>query len=89
MKVIMKEPNGERAHLMGAVAPGAAPANLSPRELETMSLLRLGLSDKEIAHRMDIQTCTVNAFLKRIFPKLGTHTRRQAVQKVFGTAPGS
>jgi len=36
---------------------------------------------------MQIETCTVNGFLKRIFPKLGMHTRRQAVQKVFGGAP--
>jgi len=52
-----------------------------------MRLLRLGLSDKEIGQRMQIETCTVNGFLKRIFPKLGMHTRRQAVQKVFGGAP--
>jgi DNA-binding NarL/FixJ family response regulator len=52
-----------------------------------MSLLRLGLTDKEIAQRMHIETCTVNAFLKRIFPKLGMHTRRRAVQMLFGAGP--
>jgi DNA-binding NarL/FixJ family response regulator len=52
-----------------------------------MTVLRLGLSDKEIGQRMHIETCTVNAFLKRIFPKLGVHTRHQAVHKLFGAAP--
>jgi LuxR family maltose regulon positive regulatory protein len=81
--------DGERKteHLLRRSALATSAANLTPREWETMSLVRLGLTDKEIAQRMQIETCTVNGFLKRIFPKLGMHTRRQAVQKVFGTGP--
>jgi DNA-binding NarL/FixJ family response regulator len=81
--------NGE-SHAADVLRPPALVAStaaLTPREWEAMSLLRLGLSDKEIAKRMEIETCTVNAFLKRIYPKLETHTRRQAVQKVFGAGP--
>jgi DNA-binding NarL/FixJ family response regulator len=78
--------NGERQteELHRSRVPGTAAACLTPREWEAMGLLRLGLTDKEIAKRLEIETCTVNAFLKRIYPKLETHTRRQAVQKVFG-----
>ena len=83
----MEEVDRKREHVLGCLATDATPANLTPREWETMTLVRLGLRDKEIGHRMHIETCTVNAFLKRIFPKLGMHTRRQAVQKVFGPAP--
>ncbi len=81
--------DGERKteHLLRRSALATSAANLTPREWETVSLLRLGLSDKEIGQRMHIETCTVNGFLKRIFPKLETHTRRQAVQKVFGAEP--
>jgi DNA-binding NarL/FixJ family response regulator len=82
-------PNGEShaAELLRPPALVASAAVLTPREWEAMSLLKLGLRDKEIAERMQIGTCTVNAFLKRIFPKLEAHTRRQAVQKVFGAWP--
>jgi hypothetical protein len=52
-----------------------------------MNLLKQGLSDKELGQRMHIETCTVNGFLKRIFPKLGMHTRRRAVQMLFGAGP--
>ena len=85
----MAKADTKREPLLAQLAPDPAPANLSPREWEPMSLLRLGLSDKEIGQRMHIETCTVNGFLKRIFPKLDTHTRRQAVQKVFGAEPRS
>jgi len=81
--------NGNRARWPTHLAMRTARGSLTQREWETMSLLRLGLSDKEIAQRMDIQTCTVNAFLKRIFPKVEAHTRHQAVQKVFGARPQS
>ena len=83
----MAKANGETELLLRSPSPDAPAASLTPREWETMSLLRLGLSDKEIGQRMQIETCTVNAFLKRIFPKFGVHTRRQAVQKVFGADP--
>ena len=80
----MSKADTKQERLLGRLATDAASAGLTPREWETVSLLRLGLSDKEIGQRMQIETCTVNAFLKRIFPKFGAHTRRQAVQKVFG-----
>lgn len=83
----MTQADTKQELLLDRPAADAPPANLTPREWETMSLLSLGLRDKEIAQRMGIETCTVNAFLKRIFPKLETHTRRQAVQKVFGLGP--
>ena len=83
----MTQADTKQELLLDRPAAEAPPANLTPREWETMSLLSLGLTDKEIAQRMRIETCTVNTFLKRIFLKLETHTRRQAVQKVFGPGP--
>ena len=87
MRFVMTKADTKREPLQAQLTPHPATANLTPREWETMRLVRLGLSDKEIAQHMHIETCTVNAFLKRIFPKLAMHTRHQAVQKVFGGAP--
>ena len=83
----MAKADTTRETLLAQVTPDPASAKLTPREWETIRLVRLGLSDKEIGQRMQIETCTVNGFLKRIFPKLGMHTRRQAIQKLFGEAP--
>jgi DNA-binding NarL/FixJ family response regulator len=83
----MAKADTKREPWLAQFTPNQASAKLTPREWETMRLVRLGLSDKEIGQRMQIETCTVNGFLKRIFPKLGMHTRRQAVQKLFGAEP--
>lgn len=56
---------------------------LSSREVEVLSAVRLGLSNKEISDRLGISEHTVKEYLKTIFEKLETHDRAGAVSKAF------
>ena len=49
--------------------------SLSPRELEVVQCLSLGMSDKEIASSLGIGFETVRDYLKKIRFKLGVSTR--------------
>jgi DNA-binding NarL/FixJ family response regulator len=69
----------------------AALDQLSEREIETLNLLALGLTNKEIANRMFISTNTVKRHLKSIFEKLEINTRAAAsawaIRMGLGTKP--
>ncbi len=66
----------------GDEAPsGGSPYQLTPRETDVLSCLQKGLHDKEIASVLGISPQTVHTHLKRIFEKLGAHTRTEAVMK--------
>ncbi|MFN3308883.1 MAG: response regulator transcription factor, partial [Anaerolineales bacterium] len=52
---------------------------LSPREMEVLSYLSLGQSNKEIAHHLGISHQTVKNHLASLFRKLGVEDRTQAV----------
>lgn len=52
---------------------------LTPRELEVLALLAEGLDEAEIARRLVISAKTVATHIQRILPKLGVHSRAQAV----------
>ena len=51
---------------------------LTPREHDILSLLSKGYLDKEIAGALGISLWTVHGHLKKIFNKLGVHTRTEA-----------
>ncbi len=53
---------------------------LTPRELEILELIALGLSNKEIAERVHVSENTVKTHSSRVFDKLGARRRTQAVQ---------
>ncbi|MGV7212438.1 response regulator transcription factor [Bradyrhizobium sp. UFLA05-112] len=60
----------------GAVEGGASPVlKLSVREFEIARMIGDDLSDKEIAHRLQVEVSTVRTYLKRIFEKLGVRRR--------------
>jgi DNA-binding NarL/FixJ family response regulator len=54
---------------------------LTLREREILNYLSKGLLDKEIADALKISPWTVHNHLKRIFQKMGVHTRTEAVVK--------
>jgi DNA-binding CsgD family transcriptional regulator/signal transduction histidine kinase len=58
--------------------PLAAPVALTPRELEVISAVAEGLSNKEIALRLFISPRTVNYHLDNLYAKLGVNTRTEA-----------
>jgi two-component system NarL family response regulator len=53
--------------------------NLSPRELEVLSLIARGLSNDEIAELLVITEGTVKNHVSNLYTKLGVKTRAQAV----------
>ena len=54
---------------------------LSPRESDVMVLVSEGLTNKEIAQRLQISEGTVKGHRKRIHEKLGVNSRSQAIIK--------
>jgi len=53
-------------------------AKLTPREHDILNFLSKGYLDKEIAHALGISLWTVHGHLKKIYDKLGVHTRTEA-----------
>jgi DNA-binding NarL/FixJ family response regulator len=54
---------------------------LTPRELDVLQLLAEGLSNKEIARRLDLSEHTVKFHVDSILGKLGAHSRTEAVTR--------
>jgi DNA-binding NarL/FixJ family response regulator len=52
------------------------------REQETVELLTLGLTSKEIASRMNISPNTVKAFFRMVMTKMAVTTRAGIVGKI-------
>lgn len=59
--------------------PGNPFADLTPRERDVLKLLVQGLSNRQIADRLDLQEVSVRTRLTGIFKKLGVTSRTQAV----------
>ena len=59
------------------------PRDLSARELEVLTMMADGRSNKEIANRLEIQEVTVKLHATRIFTKLGVKNRSQAAVKAL------
>jgi DNA-binding NarL/FixJ family response regulator len=58
--------------------PARGVAKLTHREHDILSLLSKGYLDKEIADSLGISLWTVHGHLKKIYEKLGVHTRTEA-----------
>jgi DNA-binding NarL/FixJ family response regulator len=62
-------------------------AHLSPREIEVIGLLAVGLSNKEIGNKLGVVEGTVKIHISSIFQKLGvadrTHALIEAVKRGF------
>lgn len=54
---------------------------LTPRELEILEQIALGLSNREIGERLFVSENTVKTHSNRVFDKLGVSRRTQAVQR--------
>jgi two-component system NarL family response regulator len=54
---------------------------LSPRERAVLALISQGKSNKGVARELDITTETVKSHLKRVFVKLGSKSRAEAVAR--------
>lgn len=61
-------------------------APLTPRERDVVTLLVAGSSTRDIASETGLTISTVNTYLKRIFSKLGVHSRVELIARMAGTA---
>jgi len=84
--------HAERLSDGGSRRPGEAVeqtlrrAPLTPRERDVVSFLVGGSSTRDIASETGLTVSTVNTYLKRIFSKLGVHSRVELIARMAGTA---
>lgn len=68
-------------------APVPPRPSLTPREREVLSHVAQGLTDREIARRMDLSQHTVDTYLRRLRHKTGTSNRVQLAVLVHTLLP--
>ena len=82
LAVIRSVHSGKRhvpAEVAAVLAEHWGEADLTPRELEVLQLIRDGSKNKQIADRLSISENTVNFHIKNIVDKLGANDRTHAV----------
>ena len=57
---------------------------LSPREVEVLELINVGLSNKEISEKLFVSLSTVKTHINNIFKILEVKSRREAIEKTDG-----
>jgi len=75
--------------LIGSSALATTGVSLTSTEQKVMTHLVLGLSDKETAKSTGNATATIHSITSHIYPKLGVHTRTEAVRVYLGFNPKS
>lgn len=63
------------------------PVRLTPRELDVLRCVALGLSTPRIAEQLSVSAGTVRKHLENSFGRLGVSSRAAAVARVFPEAP--
>ncbi|HEX5138884.1 MAG TPA: LuxR C-terminal-related transcriptional regulator [Planctomycetota bacterium] len=59
--------------------PAATPEGLTPQEMKVLRLVGDGLSNRQIAEKMQVAPSTVRSHLKHLYSKLGLRSRSEAV----------
>ena len=69
-----------QAHLAGATPVGELAEPLSDRELAVLRFLPTNLSAAEIGSELFVSVHTVKTHMRKLYAKLGAHTRAEAVE---------
>lgn len=54
---------------------------LTPREIQVLKLISLGLTNGDIAARLNFKLSTIVTMTGNVYSKLGVNNRRQATEK--------
>ncbi|GAA2936505.1 response regulator [Streptomyces argenteolus] len=85
----LQPPVAQSSEASGPVRPAnSTQHNLSSREVEIMELIASGMSNQQIAATCFISEKTVKNHINRIFTKLHSCSRSEAIARWLGTAPG-
>jgi len=57
---------------------------LTPREVQIADLIMRGLSNPQIARRLNITTSTLRTHIKRIYRKVDVHSKSELILQVIG-----
>jgi DNA-binding NarL/FixJ family response regulator len=71
------------AHVRAGAGTRTTPVSLTPRERQVLSLMVEGLSNKQIAHRIDISQHGVKRLVANVLAKLNCPNRTLAVSRVL------
>ncbi len=71
------------SYMTSAMHEAATKYNLTGREQEALEGISMGLTNKELAERMNISPNTVRAFLRLVMVKMGVTTRSGIVAKIL------
>ena len=80
LSVTVAEP---KVRAFEALPESESPALLTPREIEVLSAVARGLTNKEIARALEISQHTVKFHLESLLRKLGASSRAEAVSKTM------
>jgi DNA-binding CsgD family transcriptional regulator len=69
--------------MFSRLAPKPAEYGLSERENQILKLIVAGLTNKELAAKLELSVHTVDSYLRRIYTKLEVHNRSGAVAKAL------
>lgn len=76
---LVRQALNEARDLAASLEPAPpAPHPFSPRELEVLTLVTAGLTNKEIAYRLNLSERTIQFHLNSIFNKTSTSSRTEA-----------
>ena len=64
-------------------SPAAPAADLTPRERQVLEGLVDGLSEKQVAARLDLSTQTVHSYIKQLYRKLHVRSRAELVRQAM------